>query len=174
MPSKLILPRGIYHDRVITPQGQEIDLGWCSNIIVDTCRFLLAAFMRGDRAMGIQLLEVGKGKENWDEKPPLPPIRTQKRLIDSSPFRIVVRRTSIKYLDALGNPTTGPTNRIQIVLTLKPDVPPIEEGGTAYPLREFGLFGRFGNKNYMIDYVRHPVIHKQAEDTLIRTILLVF
>lgn len=30
----------------------------------------------------------------------------------------------------------------------------------------FGLFADFGGEDYMSTYVRHPVIHKPADDTL--------
>ena len=174
MTSRLPLLKGSYHDQIITAQGQALDLGWHSNIIVDRCRYLLAAFMKGDRAMGIRLLAVGKGIKSWDIQPPSPPLKTRQRLIDPNPFKIVIKRSQIKYLDPTGNPTNSPTNRIQIIVTIKPGVPPIEGEGDTYPLREFGLFGRFMNKDYMIDYIRHPVIHKQADDKLVRTIRLIF
>lgn len=39
--------------------------------------------------------------------------------------------------------------------------------GRGDPLREFGLFD---GKDYMINGVRHPVIHKDAASTLVRVI----
>lgn len=42
--------------------------------------------------------------------------------------------------------------------------------GRGDPLREFGLFGLFDGKDYMINCVRHPVIHKDAASTLVRVI----
>lgn len=173
MNSTLSLPKGIYHDRIITAQGRAIDFGWRSNIIVDRCRYLLAAFMKGDSPNGIQLLAVGRGLESWDQTPE-PPSRTEQQLTDREPYRIPVESSQIEYLDATGAPTAGPTHRLQVTVTLEPGTPPIEDGETTYPLREFGLFGRFGGKEYMIDYVRHPVIRKGADDTLVRTIRLVF
>ena len=174
MSLEIIVPKGIYHDRLISPGRQIIDLGWHSNIIVDRCRYLLAAFMKGDLSNGIQVLKVGRGQESWDDEPPDPPVRTIGNLTDPSPIDIPISADKIEYLDSAGDPTTGPTNRLKITITLNPGTPPIEGGETTYPLREFGLFGQFSSQEYMVDYVRHPVIHKQADDTLERTIRLIF
>jgi hypothetical protein len=177
MNTKESLLKGIYYDRIITAGGKIIGSGWHSNIIVDRCRMLLAAFITRDklRAKGVKFLFIGKGDESWDIKPPPPPLRSVEQLVDINPFKIPVKRKMIKYLDAAGNPTEGPTHRIQITVTLDPGTPPpIENNGKTYPLREFGLFGEFDNKEYMIDYVRHPVIHKAADDTMVRTIRLIF
>ena len=40
--------------------------------------------------------------------------------------------------------------------------------------RSNSIIRNFGGEDYMINYVRHPVIHKQADDTLTRTIRLEF
>lgn len=176
MDSILLLPEGVYNDRIITGEERVVDLGWRSNIIVDRCRYLLASFMSGVRATrGVHFLAVGKGEEDWDTTvPPASPQRDQIALTDPHPFRIRISPRQMVYLDAAGNPTNNPSNRIQVSVILKPGTPPISEGETSYSLREFGLFGRLGRENYMIDYVRHAVIHKQADDTLIRTIRLIF
>lgn len=130
--------------------------------------------MKGDKASGVYILAVGKGDEEWDSVPPAPPQSNCTALTDPKPFNIRVGADQMVYLDAAGNPSTSPTNRIQIKVSLAPGTPPISGGEISYPLREFGLFGRLGREYYMIDYVRHPVIHKQAEDTLVRTIRLIF
>ncbi len=174
MTSQRILPKGIYQDRLIRAGNQIIDLGWRSNIIVDRCRYLLAAFMKGDISSGIQVLKVGRGLASWDNVSPEPPTRIIEHLSDPSPIDLSIGASQIEYLDATGNITPGPTQRLKITLTLGADTPPIASGETSYPLREFGLFGLFGTEEYMIDYVRHPVIHKLAEDTLERTIHLIF
>lgn len=174
MSSSLLLPKGLYHDRIIIPKDCIIDLGWHSNIIVDRCRHLLAAFMKGDPSSGIQALKVGKGATSWDDMPPETPLKTIEQLTDSNPVDIPVDSANIIYLDAAGNPTAGPTHRLKITVTLAPGTPPVESGETSYPLREFGLFGQFGSEEYMIDYVRHPVINKQVDDTLERTVYLIF
>lgn len=174
MYSNSIAPKGIYHDRWISPRGTVVELGWRSNMVVDRCRFLLAAFMKGDPTNGIQILKVGQGDESWDDEPPEPPVRTIEQLTDPSPVDIPINLSQIVYLDAAGNPIERPTHRLRITVLLEPGTPPIESGETSYPLREFGLFGQFGSQQYMIDYVRHPVIHKQADDSLERIVHLIF
>jgi hypothetical protein len=174
MSSELIMPKGIYYDRLVRPDGLFTDCGWCSNIIVDRCRYLLAAFMKGDTSSGIQLLKIGQGLEEWDGMPPASPVPTIEQLTDTSPVDVAITSSQIEYLDTEDNPTAGPTQRLSIAITLGPGVPPVASGEADYPMREFGLFGLFGSEEYMIDYVRHPVIRKQAGDTMDRTIRLMF
>jgi hypothetical protein len=163
-------PQGYYHDRLVM-SNSVIDRGWTSNLIVDQCRALLAGFMRGDTAEGIRRLLIGRGDAAWDDAPPPAPPRSTEELTDPAPFEIALAPADITYLDAAGNPTGGPTNRLQLAVTLGENEPPGED---PYPLREFGLFGRFGGTDYMINYVRHPVLMKAADATLERTIHLVF
>jgi len=174
MDSTIALPKGIYHDRIIRADGELIDLGWRSNIVVDRCRFLLAGFMKGDSSFGIQSIKIGRGAASWDTTSPGPPQAADTDLVDTSPETIAISGADITYLDAAGNVVAGPTHRLEITVTLPAGMPPVPMGLDDYPLREFGLFGAFGVDEYMIDYVRHPVIHKRADDTLIRTIRLVF
>jgi hypothetical protein len=134
----------------------------------------MAGFMKRSRVVGIYALAVGRGEEGWDTASPGPPTTDMTKLTDPRPFKIKIRPNQITYLDAAGELSTVPTNRIQIKLTLAPGTPPIGAGETSYPLREFGLFGRLGRSDYMIDYVRHHVIHKGAGDELDRTIRLIF
>ncbi len=112
--------------------------------------------------------------ESWDEEPPNPPTREIQQLTDPSPVDIPINTNQIVYLDAAGDPTEDPTNRLSIVVTLESGTPPIAIDESSYPLREFGLFGIYDGGEFMIDYVRHPVIHKQADDTITRTIRLIF
>jgi hypothetical protein len=164
-------PRGAYRDRLITARGRVIDHGWRSNLIVDRGRFLIAGFMRGDGPAGIQTLQVGRGLAAWDAAAPGPPPPTTQALVEPTPFEVAIPPAAIVYLDAAGDPTPGPTQRLRLVVTLGPGDPPGED---PYPLREFGLFGDFAGEAFMINYVRHGVIHKPADATLERTIQLVF
>jgi hypothetical protein len=156
----------------MTAQGRIIERGWRSNIVVDRCRMLLASFMKGDAADGIRALKVGMGLSQWDTQPE-PPVHTAEQLADPSPVSIAIGPSQMVYLDAAGAAVAGPTPRLEITVTLGPGVPPLLGGETSYPLREFGLFGLIGSEEYMIDYVRHPVIHKQAGDTIERKIRLI-
>jgi hypothetical protein len=169
-----IWPQGQYHDRLLRAGTIVADAGWRPNIVVDRCRQLLAAFMKGDAAAsGIQALAVGRGDPAWDATP-LPPAPGTEQLVDAAPVMIPVAAADLSYLDAAGHAVAGPTHRLQVVVTLDPGTPPAPMGESGYPLREFALFGDFGGARYMIDCVRHPVINKGPGDTLVRTIRLVF
>lgn len=164
-------PQGSYRDRLVTADGDVTDRGWRSNLIVDQGRFLLAGFMRGDTASGIQVLRFGRGDALWDATaPPVPP-RSTEALVDPAPFDVALVPADIEYLDTAGVPAAGPTNRLRLVVTLGPNEPPGED---PFPLREFGLFGSFGGADFMVNVVRHPVLFKAADATLERTIQLVF
>ena len=176
MKDNIIKPKGIYRDQLITAEGIRFDSGWCSNIIVNHCRDLLAAFMKGDGAMGIQHIAIGQGNVNWDSTPPGKPAAGTSVLEDVTPFEVNVSSPdlTLEYLNTSNEIVIEPTNRIQVTVNFDTGSPPIELGEETYPLREFGLFGRIGPDSYMIDYVRHPVIHKGPDDTLVRRIRLVF
>jgi hypothetical protein len=168
--------KGIYRDELTDAAGQLIyQSDWKSNTIVESCRIFLAKVMKnGGQAfsgeLGIQSLQVGRGNDNWDEPNGTPPpTETQKSLVDLVPVEIT--DLSIGYLNPSDQPVSDPTHRIQIQATLKAGDPP---GVTSYPLREFGLVGRFGNDKYLLNYVTHPVIHKDQLTTLTRTIRLYF
>ncbi len=172
MTSAEYRPTGIFHDRLLRPGGPVRDLGWRCNLVVDRCRELLAAFLRGDSPLGIRSLRLGSGLAQWDETPPAPPARVDQQLVDPSPFVVPLAAEDIDYLDAAGEPTTGPSHRLGVSVTLDPGQPPPLPNETTFPLREFGLFGSLGGEDFMINYVRHPVIHKEAGDTLVRTLEL--
>lgn len=169
-------PKGVYFDRLITSDKRVTEFGWRSNIIVDQCRELLAAFMKGDQPRGISFLDLGRGDPSWDDIPPPAPESTVQQLVDSSRVRIPANSASIQidYLDATGTIVSNITNRVQVTATLAPGSLPIGAGETAYPLREFGLIGRMGPRRFMIDYVRHPVINIDSGATFERRIRLVF
>lgn len=171
--------KGIYRDILKNPNDNIIyDSGWVSNTIVDRCRMLLAGFMKNDQMSGIQYLAVGKGLEEWDTTGAPPPNSTVTKLEDQNPFQIQLADLDIIYLDENDAAVAGPTNRLQITATLGSNEPRVEEAPFSYPLREFGLFGQYsddnGNHGFMIDCIRHPVIHKDVSTTLIRVIRLYF
>jgi hypothetical protein len=175
--------KGFYRDILKGADDRLLyDSGWVSNTIVDRCRILLAGFVRNDPlypTQGIQYLAVGQGLEAWDAEgvPALKPQEIQEitALINQYEPAILLKELDVVYLDdgdeAVTDPT--PTNRLQITATLGPGYPD-PAPRTTYPLRNFGLFGRFAGEDYMINCVRHPVIHKDASATLIRVIRLYF
>ena len=168
-----LLPDGKYWDVVQKPDGQTVDFGWRSNIIVDQCRELLATFMLGGSALGIQHLDLGRGESAWDAMPPSAPVAGTSDLVDIAPVVINADSLLLEYIDVVGNVTIVPQHRIQITLTLTPGMLSIS-GDEVFPLREFALFGDLNGSDYMIDYVQHPVMNIASGDTLTRKIRLIF
>jgi hypothetical protein len=166
---------GSYRDVLRDGAGQvRWDSGVRSNVIVTDCRRLLAGFMRGDptTTVGVAGLQVGTGEDAWD-RPPGPPQATADRtaLTDPTPFTVPRTAMALEYLvEATVSGT--PTNRLQIVTTLGPDVP--EWPQNIRTLREFGLVGALDGQPVLIDYVIHPAIPMDPVSTLERTIWLVF
>lgn len=170
---------GIYRDVLRAPAGEIIrDAGWKPNLIVLRCRELLAAFMKGDGTeapLGIQSLKLGRGDTAWDSVPPPKPPETSTQLVDDTPFVIPKDALTLQYLNANNEVSPAPTNRIEIIAVLGPGQPDPQSGLPApYPIREFGLFGQLKGVDYMIDYVRHPLIEKDVAVTLERRIHLIF
>jgi hypothetical protein len=166
-----IFIRGKYRDTLLTPAGRPIfDSGWHSNMIVTNCRILLAGFMKSETAFGIRALHIGKGDPSWDTSPVAADAGIS-QLVDPDPFKVPIDDLQMDYLDQKDRVIDKPTNRIQILITLgrnQPDVP------GKYPMREFGLFGELKGSPYMINYVRHPVIEKDASTIIERKIRLIF
>ena len=174
-----IFLKGMYRDILTAGDGRVLyDSGWTANTIVDRCRILLAGLMKNESSTsGIQFLAVGQGLEDWDDTtgpPPSDPATTTTDLVTRYNPPIPVNRLSLAYLDENAAVVVNPTNRLQITATLEPGYPPPLASLNTYPLREFGLFGNFEGNDYMINNIRHPVIHKDAATTLVRVIRLYF
>ncbi len=169
--------RGVYRDILKGSDGSVIlDRGWNSNAIVDRCRILLAGFIKNEPSGGIQYLAVGRGDDPWDiTGAPAPNAATTTDLENRNSVVIGVgSNLQFAFLDQNDSVVSGATSRLQITATLQPGYPAPLDPLTTYPLREFGLFGRFGTTDYMINVVRHPVIHKDISATLIRVVRLYF
>jgi hypothetical protein len=167
--------KGMYRDILTAGDGRVLyDSGWASNTIVDRCRILLAGFMKNESSSGIQFLAVGQGSVDWDADGLPTPDTTSTDLVTRYNPTIPVNRLSLAYLNEKGEVVVNPTNRLQIKATLEPGYPPPLASSKTYPLREFGLFGSFGDDDYMINNIQHPVIHKDATTTLVRVIQLYF
>jgi hypothetical protein len=185
--------KGVYRDILKEPgRGVIFDSGWQSNTIVDSSRILLAGLMRGCSVggtpndgikYGIKYLAVGQGNESWDENiPEINPADTD-ALEAPAEDHIPAEELSFSYLtddDQLRTDLNNPTNRLQIKATLPAGYP---DTSKPYPLREFGLFGSIGytdnsdnseSDDYLINLIRHPVIHKGQSATLIRVVRLYF
>lgn len=167
---------GIYCDRLYDGMNRLIsDSGWRSNQIVLNCRVLLAGFMTGvPTALGIQNLQVGRGRPEWDVTPPPPPDpNTTTKLEDAAPFVIPRASLTFQFLDASDAIVAGATNRLQIVAVLGLNQPS-PATSPPFPLREFGLFGQLNGQPFMINCIRHPLIEKSGAVSLERRVRLVF
>lgn len=167
--------KGTYRDVLRSAGGAVIDdRGWRNNAIVIDCRRLLASFMAGAPALGIQGMLIGAGLSSWDVGGPPPAGQSQTSLVDPAPFMVPFADLQIDFLDN-GAVSATPTNRIQIVANLGPGEPPWPDAGhVASGLREFGLVGQLNGATTLINYVTHPVINKDPTSTLERTLWLVF
>jgi hypothetical protein len=168
--------RGIYRDVILRPGGDvQHDSGWVRNTIVTRCRVLITGFMRNEPSGGIQYLAVGRGSDSWDTAgiPPSNP-ETTTDLVQRYATPVPFAELDVAYLDAADEVQSAPSPRLQITATLRPGYPAPVAGLRTYPLREFGLFGRLGTTDYMINSIRHPVIHKDEAATLIRVVRLYF
>ena len=167
---------GMYHDVLRDADGHVLfDRGWHHNTIVVQCRKLLAGFMAGPLSLGVQGMRVGKGSDAWDLTSPPAPSAAQTALVDPNPFLVPKAALQIDFLDAAAAVTPSPTNRLQIVATLGPNVPAWPDVNHASGnLREFGLVGQLSGVETLINYVTHPVIVKDPLSTLTRTVWLVF
>jgi hypothetical protein len=163
--------KGVFRDVLKGPDGRVIhDSGWKPNTIVNNGRVLLAGFMRNDSPSGIQFLAVGQGLASWDTNGAPSPAESATDLINRHMPPIPESELSLVYLNEADVAVAGPTNRLEITATLEPGYPEITPPAASFPLREFGLFGAFNGADFMINSVRHPVIHKDASATLIRVI----
>jgi hypothetical protein len=165
----------MYRDVRRDARGRVLwDRGWAKNAVLDDCRRLLAAFMSGGAAAGIQGLAVGAGLAAWDAAPPAPPVGNEVALVDPNPFTVPPAALAFTFLNG-AVPSVAPTNRLQIVATLGANVPPWPDANhAAGNLREFALVAQLGGAPTLINMVRHPVIAKDPLSTLERTIWLVF
>lgn len=163
--------KGMYRDILLNADQQVIyDSGWVANTIVERGRVLLAAFMKGDvRAVGIQYMEVGQGVDTWGTKPPAVDPRDV-GLTSPYFYHFNFGPADIVYIDDKDTPSMTPTRHLKIQATFEPGKP----ADPPCPLREFALFGKFGDDYYMINSVRHSLIQKAATDTLVRTVQLYF
>lgn len=170
---------GMYRDVLRDREGRVLwDRGWCRNAIVLDCHRLIAGLLGGPvKSMGIKGLRVGQGLDAWDNAGPPPATPAQKALVDPNPFLVEAGTPALKIDFLEGGTVTGnATNRLQIVATLGPNVPPWPDPNTGHAsgnLREFGLVGELDDKETLINYVTHPVIVKDPASTLTRTIWLI-
>jgi hypothetical protein len=174
------LIKGIYRDRLLDAGGGAVfDSGWRKNMIVMNCRVLIAGLLKDDpdeSPLGIQSLKLGRGSASWDALPPASPDPdTMTQLVEATPYVIPRSALTLRYLNASNEISNAPTNRLEVIATLGPGEPaPGPNVPSPYLLREFGLFGKLKGADYMIDYIRHPLIEKDSAVTLERRVQLIF
>jgi hypothetical protein len=171
--------KGMFRDVLRDARGEVVwDHGWRNNAIVVDCRRVLAGFLAGapTTTAGIRGLAVGAGLAAWDVTGPPPATPAQTALMDPNAFLVPNPGPAfqVNFLDGATISTT-PTNRLQIKVTLGPNLPPWPDANhTTSALREFGLVARLNGVDVLLNYVTHLVINKDPTSTLERTIWLVF
>ena len=168
-------PVGKYHDEIFKGDNTRIAFGWRANVVVDQCRDLLAAFIKGETTFGIQRIDLGRGDSLWDSSIYTSPPASTASLVDPG-FASILASTadmSIEFIDPTGAVTATPSNRIEVTVNINGTSLPLS-AGEVFPLREFALVGRHDTADFMIDYVRHPVINIASGDVLVRKIRLTF
>lgn len=168
--------RGSYRDVIRGPDGRVIEARPVrSNAIVTDCRRILATLLSGGAALGIQGMQFGQGLSAWDVNGTPAATPGQVALVDPNPFTVPTVDLAVTFVDDAGIVVPGPTNRLQIIATLGPGLPPWPDPNhPAGSLREFGLIGDLGGNAALINYITHPVIVVDPASTLERTLWLVF
>jgi hypothetical protein len=179
---------GMYRDVLRDAAGRVIwDRGWQPNVVVDSCRSLLASLVDGQSVPVSEItgLRVGFGLASWDAAGTPGPLPTTAQLVDPRSHLVARAGLALTFIDATGNPTASPTNRLQIFASLGPGIPPWPEPPGTLPLppppyhpaptlREFGLVASLNGAEVLLNYRTHPAIAKDPVSTLERTIWLVF
>jgi hypothetical protein len=186
--------RGMFRDVLRDESGRVVwDRGWQSNVVVDTCRPLLASLVDGVSVSvsEITALRVGFGLTSWDTAGTPAATAATTELVDdigtpaSDPLgtvppprnshAVVRSNLALTFIDSTGNPTATPTNRLQIFASLGPGVPPWPDATHPAPtMREFGLVAMLNGAEVLLNYRTHPAIAKDPVSTLQRTIWLIF
>jgi hypothetical protein len=169
---------GSYRDVLYDEAGRITwDSGWQKNLIVDTCRSLLAALVKGEAGtLGLQGIWFGMGNPQWDVTGIPQPSPGDTALVDPLPYFLPVGSLQLNYVNPNQTISSSPTKILQIVASLGVNQPPWPHlpdhvDGT---LREFGLVGQLKGSLVLLNEIRHVAIPKDPQSTLVRTIQLVF
>lgn len=163
--------RGCYRDVLIdSPNRNQWDSGWRSNLIVRDCNRLLSALMGEQEGIGgIQFMALGEGDVSWDQDPPRSSWEATR--LTNEVRRRFIEPSGMVYLDPNNQPASTVTTRLQVTTEFSG-----QEGPQT--LREFALFGGNATENlnsgFMIDRIIHPRIDLDPGMTLVRHIRLSF
>lgn len=167
--------KGRYRDILREHEKKENrDYAWRPNLIVNNGDRLLAALLKRQTAFqGILYLAVGEGNVSWDTSMPDKSPTTTSLFNEIKRFPIAPNQ--ITFLDETNQPTSAPSNRLELTMELAGS--DFVSEGVQY-LREFGLFGGDAtdapNSGYMINYVIHHRIDLAPDTQLTRQIRLSF
>lgn len=140
---------------------QEIDLG--KNIITLNASVLIARLLKDSTATkGLLYLAVGTGAIGWNLQSPPAAVNTQTQL-EAELYRKTFVSTNFVKTDGSGDPSTQPTNIIDLVTTF-------DVGEAVGPIVEMGLFGGDAtgvpNSGTLFNHKTFPVINKGANSIL--------
>ncbi len=171
-PGRPVSPlQGRFHDVVRTSDGQVVeDLGWRSNLIVDSAWRLLAGLLANEEGLGgVVHWAVGRGHRSWDDAPVHPDPDTSSLHAEFARTRI--RRDDIRYLSDDERPQGELGPRLETRSRFSwPDQP--------RTLREFGVYGggrgAGGRAELLVNHVIHPRIDLAPGMVLDRRLRLSF
>lgn len=157
---------------IITENGETRVTDWSCNVVTKNINLLVATLLKIQTGYtGIQYWAVGSGNDTWDGTIPYPtPNPTDEKLVNEIGRKSLVP-SDIKFVDAAGNPSSAPTNRILITAMFS-------ESDVNGKWREFGIYG--GNatsvkdSGFMINHKTHEVITKTASMVVERQLRFTF
>ena len=167
--------KGIYRDSLnCDDRNEKRKYIWRPNLIVNAGDRLLAALLKKQTGFqGILFLAVGEGDALWDTSMPDKSPTTTSLFNEIKRFPIAPDQ--ISFLDETNQPTSAPSNQLEITVELA-GLAFVTEG--VQQLREFGLFGGDAtdavNSGYMINYAIHHRIDLAPDTQLTRQIRLSF
>jgi hypothetical protein len=139
--------RGEVFAKLYASDGRVEDERHLQNLIVTDMSILLARLVRdpAEPGQGLYVLALGTGDTGWDPLNPPAPTVDQRSL-----YGEIGRKTfsETRFVDALGSPTTYPTNIVDLTATFA-------EAEAVGPLVEMGLIGGSIDTNLA---VRRPIL----------------
>lgn len=182
--------QGIYRDRLFDASKQpKFDSGWKSNTIMASFHVLLARLVLHDQDLfkyqgGYLAMRLGAGDKAWDtlDGPPSPKPGEENIVAPYADFLLKENEgLEWAYLDNQQNERKKSeySPLVRITATITPNAPLVK---VVCPLREFALYlclqglprAENARQEFIINHVRHALISKAPEDTLIRQIQFTF
>lgn len=167
MKNKQLHMDGVYKDIIRYSDGRVVETDWSHNLIVSSALNLITALLANVGGVsGIQYWAVGSGYQSWDSAMPNPSLSA--KTLTTEIGRKAISSDNIRFIDSEGLPSETPTNKIEVSCFFGAD----DCNGL---WREFGIFGGDAttkqNSGILIDKKHHPLITKNNEMTIERTIV---